>query len=139
VPVTQIMSSPRLVLNASMSAGDALSRLHDDDLPGAPVVNDEGAFIGSLQTAVLDRGVQEGRGGTAGRLADVEAMTLPADAGLNAAIDAIPASKGGWVPVLDDNMAVLGIISTADLVRGWQRASQSGPSMTRAARPPVDR
>ena len=133
LPVTQIMSSPRLVLDASMSATEALSRLHEDDLPGAPVVNDDGAFIGSLQTAFVESAALKGAERTAGRLADAEAMTLPADAGLDAAIDAIPASKGGWVPVLDDNMAVLGIISTADLVRGWQRAMRRSVECLTAA------
>jgi NhaP-type Na+/H+ and K+/H+ antiporter len=62
-------------------------------------------------------------------------MTLPADAGLDAAIDALPASKGGWVPVLDDRMHVTGIVSSADLIRGWQQTMrQSVRSVAAAAR-----
>ncbi len=133
VPVTQIMSAPRLVLSAATTAADALDQLRSANLPGAPVVNDDGAFIGSLQTAALDSNPNDLIGSTAGRLADVEAMTLPDDAGLDAAIDAIPASKGGWVPVLDDNMAVLGVISTSDLVRGWQRSMRESLGRITAA------
>jgi NhaP-type Na+/H+ and K+/H+ antiporter len=59
-----------------------------------------------------------------GSLADAEAMTLPSEAGLDAAIDALPASAGGWVPVLDDDMRVLGIVTSANLVRGWQQTMQ---------------
>jgi hypothetical protein len=61
-------------------------------------------------------------------------MTLPADADLNAAIDALPASKGGWVPVLDDDMQVLGIVSGAEVIRGWQDAMRrSSARLTGAA------
>lgn len=59
-------------------------------------------------------------------MADVEAMTVPADVGLDAAVEALPSSKGGWVPVLEDDMTVVGIISNRELVRGWHLAlSQS--------------
>jgi CIC family chloride channel protein len=118
--VKDLMSRPRLVIPAETPAAEALRRLHDARLPGAPVVNADGAFIGSLQTNQLAEAVAGAETGDAGRLADVEAMTLPGDANFEAAIESLPASKGGWVPVLDDDMSVLGIISGAELVRGWQ-------------------
>lgn len=120
VAATAIMSPPRLVIAAGTAAATALQQIETAGLPGAPVVNDEGAYIGSLQAATLAGIVSEDHARTAGRVADVEAMTLPSEAALDAVIDALPASKGGWVPVLDDDMRVLGIISTTDLVRGWQ-------------------
>jgi predicted transcriptional regulator len=112
------MSPTRLVIPASTAVATALRQVVAAGVPGAPVVNDDGAFIGSLQAATLTKLVDGGdERGRAGRVADVEAMTLPSDAGLDAVIDALPASKGGWVPVLDDDMRVLGIISTGDVVR----------------------
>lgn len=135
-PVTSVMSTPRLVFTADVLAVDALDQLEGCGLPGAPVVNSDGAFIGSLQTPVLAEAVgAQTDGPPVGRLADVEAMTLPADAGLDAAIDALPASKGGWVPVLDDRMHVVGIVSSADLIRGWQQTMrESVRSVAAAAR-----
>jgi CIC family chloride channel protein len=137
-PVTEVMNRPKLVFPASTPGDVALAQLEERNLPGAPVVNDDGAFIGSLQKAALAeilRRQEEAEAPAAGRLADVEAMTLPADAGLDAAIDALPASKGGWVPVLDDRMHVLGIVSSADLIRGWQQTMrQSVRSIAAAAR-----
>lgn len=121
VPLRRVMSPPRLVIPARTSATDALTMLQHAALPGAPVVNDDGAFIGSLQTHILTDQVAAGERRAAGRLADVEAMTLPAEAHFDSAIEALPASKGGWVPVLDDEMGVTGIISASDLVRGWQQ------------------
>jgi CIC family chloride channel protein len=59
-PVTGIMSSPRLVIPAATAAADALRLLADARLPGAPVVNADGAFIGSLQTPALSDAVRTG-------------------------------------------------------------------------------
>jgi CIC family chloride channel protein len=145
VPVTEVMGEPRLVFPSTTPATEALRRLQEEELPGAPVVNADGAFVGSLQTTALMQllerrrsGASSGAGGrhepTAGRTADVEAVTLPADAALDAALDALPASKGGWVPVLGNDMQVLGIISTTDLLRGWRRSMrESMRKLTSAA------
>jgi CIC family chloride channel protein len=132
--VTTLMSPPGLILPAATPAASGLRQLRDRGLPGAPVVNSDGSFIGSVQTATLGRLVDAGERSSVGRLADVEAMTLPAEAGLDAAIDALPASKGGWVPVLDDDMQILGIVTPSDLVRGWQQTMrQSVHQLTAAA------
>lgn len=136
-PLTAVMSRPKLVIQAAMPARLALETLQEGRLPGAPVINTDGAFIGSLQTRALEAELRaEGAGeAAASRYADVEAMTLPVDAALDAAIDALPASKGGWVPVLDDGMRVVGIVSSADLIKGWQQTMrESVRSLAAAAR-----
>ena len=125
VPIDQLMAEPKLVLAGRTDARDALSLLAGAGLPGAPVVNRDGAFIGSVQTPRLQDAVAAGADGPIGRLADVEAMTVPLDAGLDAAVDAVASSRGGWVPVLDDQMHVVGVISTSDLVRGWRIATRN--------------
>jgi CIC family chloride channel protein len=136
VVVTEVMSPPRLVLPAGATAAEALAALESAGLPGAPVVDQEGTFIGSLQASRLreeldgDRSADTGRSGDtgsgqrakAGRLADAEALTLPVQASLDDAVDAVATSRGGWVPVLDVDMHVRGIVSTTDLVRGWRLA-----------------
>jgi H+/Cl- antiporter ClcA len=119
VPIRQIMSPPKLTIPATTTSTEALQLLRHGRLPGAPIIDESGSFIGSIHTYLLgERPPGDDR--TVGQLADAEAMTLPADANFDAAIDAVPASKGGWVPVLDDDMAVVGIVSAPDLVRGWQ-------------------
>ncbi|HET8560230.1 MAG TPA: chloride channel protein [Marmoricola sp.] len=122
VPVSEVMSRPRLVLRAAMTAPEALAAMQEAEVPGAPVVDQDGAFIGSLHTARLAGQVGEGTTTKAGRLADAEALTLPAQASLDDAVDAVATSRGGWVPVLDVDMHVRGIVSTIDLVEGWRLA-----------------
>jgi H+/Cl- antiporter ClcA len=120
VAITRVMQPPRLVLSARTPAAQAVRLLSADGLPGAPVVNDDGAFLGTVQTDTLTAQVDGGRRGPVGRLAASEAMTLPADVGLDAALEAVPVSPGGWVTVLDDAMHVVGVVDTSDLVRGWR-------------------
>jgi CIC family chloride channel protein len=133
LPLRRVMSPPRLLIPAPTGAADALDLLQRARLPGAPVLNEDGAFIGSLQTHLLAEHVAGGETRPAGRLADVEAMTLPVDAYFDSAIEAIPASKGGWVPVLDDQMTVVGIVAASDLVRGWQQTMRQAMSGFSAA------
>lgn len=122
VPLRAVMAAPRLVLAADLPARRALSELLALELDGAPVVNDDGAFLGSLQTSRLAEQVADRPDAPAGRLADGEAMTVPVDAGLDAAVDAVSTSHGAWVPVLDSDMRVVGIVAPSDLVTGWRMA-----------------
>lgn len=122
VPLREVMAAPRLVLNADLSARRALTELHALELDGAPVVNADGAFLGSLHTARLAEQAVERPDIPVGRLADSEAMTVPADAAMDAAVDAVSTSHGAWVTVLDSDMRVVGIVAPSDLVAGWRMA-----------------
>ncbi len=133
VPISSVMAEPTLVLLNTTPAAEALGLLQGAQLPGAPVTTADGAFIGSVQTPLLEEQVARGHTGPVGRMADVEAMTVPAEVGLDAAVQALPSSKGGWVPVLDNDMSVVGIVSNRELVRGWQLAlSQSASRLAGA-------
>jgi chloride channel protein, CIC family len=122
VALREVMAAPRLVLPATVPARQALTRLRALDLPGAPVVNDDAAFLGSLHTPRLAEQSADRPDVPVGRLADVEAMTVPVDAALDAAVDAVATSRGGWVPVLDSDIRVVGIVASSDLVVGWRMA-----------------
>jgi H+/Cl- antiporter ClcA len=135
VALREVMAPPRLVLQAKMPARTALSQLRALDLPGAPVVNADGAFLGSLQTPRLVELAADRSEVPVGRLADIEAMTVPVDAGLDAAVDAVSTSRDGWVPVLDRDMHVVGIVASSDLVTGWRMAMRTAiHRLGRAAR-----
>jgi len=122
VALRDVMARPRLVLPAETPAAEALCQLRTWDLPGAPVVNSDGAFIGSVHATRLAERAQQRPDLPVGRLADVEAMTVPVDAALDAGVDAVSTSHRGWVPVLDSDMRVVGIVASSDLVAGWRMA-----------------
>ncbi|MHB2024688.1 MAG: CBS domain-containing protein [Mycobacteriales bacterium] len=128
IPIADVQAPPRLVLRASTPLHQAADELIREDLPGAPVVNANGAFIGSvhLPTLINRPELSDGDPRTpVGRLADANALTVAADANLDAALEALAVSRGDWVPVLDSTNQVVGIIGTSDLVRGYQLALQA--------------
>ncbi len=120
VPVADVMAEPRLVFPAGTPTSQAIAALRTAGLPGAPVVSRAGTFIGSVQAERLQDLDEDER--PVARFADPQAMTLAADAMLDAGAEALAASRGGWVPVLDSDMAVAGIVAGPDLVRGYRLA-----------------
>ena len=130
----ELMSPPRLVVQGATPTVEALQMLRDAEVAGAPVINEDGAFLGSVESDAVRAAVDKGHGGTPiARLADPEAVTLPAEAGLDAAVEALPESDGGWVPVLDDDMRVRGIISAPELLRGARETMRTSWSEMLAA------
>ncbi|TWE11430.1 chloride channel protein [Rudaeicoccus suwonensis] len=124
LPVGELAKPPRVVLPAATTAQDALEQMRTAHVPGAPVVNDGGEFLGAVQVRDLADVEPTRMSAPVGRIANGQAMTLPWDAGLDAALDALPGTSGGWLTVLDDHSKVTGIISAAEIVRGWQQTMQ---------------
>ncbi len=121
VEVADAMSRPRLVLSESASPAEALTQLRHQGVPGAPVIDDRGQFLGIVETETLER-----RGGSApvGRRVDSGAATVPVDANLDQAIDAMPAGTH-WLTVLDDERHVHGIVAFSDIVRSYHRVTRA--------------
>jgi H+/Cl- antiporter ClcA len=122
IPVGDVMMVPRVVLTADTLAPDALDQLTDAGVPGAPVVDADGRFVGSVHATALNERVAAGADDAIGGSADAEAITVAVDAGLDAALEALATSRGDWVPVLDADMHVAGIVGTTDMVRGYRLA-----------------
>jgi H+/Cl- antiporter ClcA len=116
VAVRSAMASPRLVLRQGDSRAHVRDALAEADVPGAPVVDHEGRFVGVVHGAGLEEAT--------GVPLDAAAGTVPDNATLDDALDAIPAG-GRWITVLDDQRHVLGTIAYSDIVRGYRRAIRS--------------
>ncbi len=123
--VGDIMATPRLVLQGELTLAQALEQLSGARVSGAPVTNADGTFLGAVELTQLTGALEQRREVTVSRLADPGAITLPPEAGIDAAVDALPVSPGGWLTVLDDRMRVLGIVSTAELLRGARQTMRS--------------
>ena len=120
VPVLSVMSVPRVVLDAAIPAPCAAARMEAAGVPGAPVVAGDGQFVGTVTLLTLRSLSERGPTVSVGALADPEGMTLSVEATLNEAVDAVATSRAGWVPVLDKNMGVVGVVAVSDLVRGYR-------------------
>ncbi len=119
VPATQAMAPPRLVIVGGMPVDVARGQLEKAGVTGAPVVDGEGRFEGtiSLSTLKASEGMTNRR---VGSLVDVAAPTVAGSAHLDVALDAMTASTQHWVPVLDGERKVVGTIGTSDVVRGYR-------------------
>ncbi|HET8601926.1 MAG TPA: chloride channel protein [Segeticoccus sp.] len=120
VPVTSAMAPPRLVLRQSDSPAHARAALAEAEVPGAPVLDQESRFVGVVHAPDLRHADSD----TIGHLVDSTAGTVPENATLDDALDAIP-TGGRWITVLDDGRHVLGTVAYSDIVRGYRRAIRS--------------
>jgi CIC family chloride channel protein len=114
--VAEVMATPRLLLSGDISTSDARAMIVEANLPGGPVVDGNGRFIGVLSAnaviSVADR---------AASAADPSYPTVPSDRGLDYALDAIVSAGVSWVPVVADRR-VVGVIAMKEIMAGYQRA-----------------
>jgi H+/Cl- antiporter ClcA/CBS domain-containing protein len=119
VTVREAMAPPRLVMTGRTSTLAARGQLRSLELTGAPVVDGEGRFEGTVSLADLhpesshpDRELAS--------IVDGSSPTVPETARLDVAVDAMTTTADHWVSVVDDQRRVVGTVSTSDVVRGYR-------------------
>jgi H+/Cl- antiporter ClcA len=121
VPVAEAMARPRLVLREDDLLRDAVTRLEQRQLRGAPVIDAEEHFVGTVRLQELRGPAQQHPDDSLGHRVDATAPSTSVGATLDAAIDALPATTH-WLTVLDDSRKVRGILAFSDIVRAYHRA-----------------
>ena len=119
VPVRQAMASPRLVIAGGTSVAMAHGQLMREGLSGAPVVDKEGRFEGTISLRRLEAS-DSAREHRLESFVDVSAPTVSESAHLDVAVDAMTTATEHWVPVLDSERKVVGTVATSDVVRGYR-------------------
>ncbi|MHB1467753.1 MAG: CBS domain-containing protein [Solirubrobacteraceae bacterium] len=114
------MGAPLLVVDAAQDGSAAQTELQKRGLEGAPVVDDNGRYIG-----VLDREANERKlvpEAAAGKIADPTVPSIRPEEDLEAGLQALMNAGRDWVPVLGETRQVIGVLSTGDVVRAHQAA-----------------
>ncbi len=119
VPVRQAMAPPRLVMDGDTPVTRARRQLEGQELSGAPVVDGEGRFEGTVSLGTL-RVDGSGDDRRIGAVVDTTAPTVSEGAALDVAVEAITTSSQHWVAVLDGERKVVGTVATSDVVRGYR-------------------
>jgi CBS domain-containing protein len=120
VPVHQAMASPRLVLEGGTSILAARRQIENVAVPGVPVVDHEGRFEGAVSLEDLNHLGEEANTHTIDGAVDASAPTVSGSAHLDVALDALTTASQHWIPVLDNDRAVIGTIAMSDVVRGYR-------------------
>ena len=97
-----------------------MAQLERAEVPGAPVVDAEGRFRGTVS---LEELLSADDDTPLSRLVDATAPSVSVAADLDEAIDALPEGHP-WLTVLDDSRAVRGILAISDVVRAYHSALQ---------------
>ena len=119
VAVRQAMAPPRLVVDGDTPVNRALRKLEGQGVSGAPVVDGEGRFEGTISVKSLKvNGSGDDR--RVGTVVDTTAPTVSEGATLDVAVEAITTSSQHWVAVLDGERKVVGTVATSDVVRGYR-------------------
>ncbi len=121
IKVEEALATARVVLQESDELEEAVERLMAADVPGAPVVDRSGRFMGTVGTREALRGYEERPDSRVGRLVDATAPSVNVRTTLDRALEALT-TAGGWVTVIDGKRHVKGVVATTDLVRGYHAA-----------------
>jgi chloride channel protein, CIC family len=119
VPVQQAMAPARLVLASDIASATAASKMEEAGVTGAPVVDSDGRFEGTISLMDIERW-DPNRDGRLRSLVDVTAPTVADTAYLDTALDAATIVLQHWVAVLDAERRVVGTIAISDVVRGYR-------------------
>jgi H+/Cl- antiporter ClcA len=116
VTISDVMTPPSLVVASDLGLDDARRSMDDAGVPGAPVVNADGRFVGALTRE--DAGSDARRAGAA---ADATYPAVQADAGLDVALDVLVSGGLRWVPALEHDR-VVGIVGMSEVLGGYRHA-----------------
>ncbi len=132
VPLADAMAAPpRLVLRDADTVREAAARLADAGVPGAPVVDAQGLFLGAVGRDRLAAAAHPDQ--PVARHVDAAAPSVADDASLAETFDALPAGER-WLTVLDAGRRVVGVVAVSDIVRAYRHAvSADARRLTRLA------
>ncbi|MGH9088699.1 MAG: chloride channel protein, partial [Acidimicrobiales bacterium] len=120
--VDAVCKRPRLVLHAGTSGAEALEQLHEASVTGAPVVDDDDLYLGTVDTDRLTRAVRTNSTAAVTSVLDETTTTVPATTRLNQALESLVQAGGRWVTVTGASRKVVGILAISDVVSGYRQA-----------------
>ncbi len=120
--VSEIMAPPRLVLRSDEPVDEAVSRLADRQVPGAPVVDDADVYLGIVTAHTLESSLSDDAAVLVGPVVDVTAPSVQEGASLDIALEALGTTPETWVTVTDSADHAVGILTTSKVIAGYRKA-----------------
>jgi H+/Cl- antiporter ClcA len=123
--VSDVAGPPALVLADRAPAAEALAALRDAGLPGAPVVDSRGSYVGTVELGRLAKLAAAHPGALLGAAVDKTTATVAASATLDVGLDALVQAGGAWVTVTGGDRRVVGALLANELISGYHRTLDS--------------
>ncbi len=116
--VADAMTAAPCLLDASQHVGEARALMSAAGVRGAPVLDDQGRLAGVVEKSDLVRLTDEER---IGSVVDDSAATVRPELPLAEALEALETTPGGWTPVLDDDLRVIGVLGLGGVAAAYRR------------------
>ena len=126
--VESVASPPRVVLREGTTAAAALEQLGAAGVPGAPVVDGDGTFLGAVEGERLRRLAAADPDSGLGPALDDTAPAVARTATLADGLDVLTQAGGRWVTVTSGDRQVAAILGVGDIVRGYRQALREDAS-----------
>ena len=123
--VTGTARPPRLTLRPDMTATEALTALRTAAVPGAPVTDAHGIYLGTVAADAVGALAEQAPKAPVDQVLDSTAPTAPASATLDVALEAMSQAGGHWVTVTDEARQVVGVLAVNDFVTAYRQALQA--------------
>ena len=120
--VASAANDPIVVLQDDTTCREGLEALRKAGVPGAPVVDVHGTYVGTVGIDVLAQLAETDPALPVAGLLDSTATTVAIDTTLDVGLEALTQAGGHWVTVTSKNRNVVGILAIGDLVRGYRQA-----------------
>jgi CBS domain-containing protein len=120
--VASAANDPTVVLHDHTTASEALQALREAGVPGAPVIDAHGTYLGTVDIDVLAPLAEADSTLPVARVLDATTTTVAIDTTLDIGLEALTQAGGHWVTVTSKSRHVVGILATGDLVRGYRQA-----------------
>ncbi len=120
--VADAAQQARLALPEQMPVADALDSVHRARVPGAPVLDSNGLYVGAVGRQALEELARREPNAPVQRVVDTTATSVSASSSLATGLEALSQAGGHWVAVTGDSRRLVGVLGAGDIVRAYRRA-----------------
>ncbi len=122
IAIRDALTPPSLILRQDLTVAEARAALDAAGLMEAPVVQDEGIYLG----AYISAGDSGDANTPISQLVSLSFPEVPDEAMLDAAADVFASDHLSWVPVLDSQRRLSGVVTLSGLVEAYRGALDRG-------------
>ena len=132
--VDQVATEPKVLLADRSSVSEAMRIMQGAGVPGAPVVDQRGTYVGAVDLSRVADAALDDPGAPLTSLLDASIATVTITSNLDVGLEALIQAGGRWVAVTSGDRRVVGILSVGGILRGYRNAlARSAGLMTAVA------